>query len=410
MQNSTCVDDASPHVVIIGGGIAGLTAAEELRKLSPQSGITLISEERHLPYYRLSLTRYLAGAIGKAKLIIHPEEWYTARNIRLLQGKTVTNVSPDDKTVLLCDGTRLAYDKLIFATGALPFIPPIPGSQLKNVVTVRTVTDADCILEQIRTPGTCLCIGGGVLGLEIAGAIAKQGIPVQVLEGAPWLMPRQLNQTAGQLLQHYMESVGVQVLTGVQVTAITGQERSEAVLLKDGRILPADLVIIAAGVRPNTALLQAAGIAVRKGLPVNDQMQSTCSDIYAAGDVTEHCDTVYGLWPVAQSQGKTAARNALGLQEDFTPLPASSSLKVLDIDLFSIGDIAPSAGDGQFEHQQDGAYYMFLLRQDRIAGSIVLGDQPAALRIKKAVEQGDIFPADTYPDAAALARHFSAKA
>ena len=387
------------HIIIIGGGIAGLTAAEELRKLSPTTSITLITEETQPPYYRLNLTRYLSHAIDSTSLPIYSLDWYEQNRIKLITNTKVANIHCADRTVELSDKTLLSYDKLITAMGAHPFVPPIPGNTLTNVVTVRTVADAEYILSKINKIDSCICIGGGILGLETAGAIAKSGIKVQLLEGSEWLMPRQLNKAGASLLKAHIEAAGVQVLTNIRVKEITGTERCEAVLLESGEHLPAQLVILAAGVRPNTHLPRKAGLEVNSGLVVDNHMRTSDSCIYAAGDITEHYGTLYGVWNAAQYQGKIAALNALGITAEFGAMPRSNVLKVLSIDMFSIGQITASdASYQQFEKHQDGKYYMFLLRDGKIVGSIVMGDKAMSLKVKHAVEKNARFTPDSCYD------------
>lgn len=389
-QNSS-VSAGSEQVVIIGGGIAGLTAAEELRQLSPTVGITLITDENCLPYYRLNLTRYLAQAISKAVLEVHPAKWYDEHNITILTEKA-TFIDTANKTVTLVNNQAIPYDKLILAMGSHPFVPPIPGNNLPNVMTLRTIADASRIADKLSSIKSCICIGGGILGLEIAGAVAASGVHVTVLEGAEWLMPRQLNKAAAVFLTNFLETIGVHVRTGSQIKEISGSGQCEGVLLETGEFLPASLVLIAAGVRPNTHLARKAGLDVHHGLVINNYMQTSDPHIYAAGDISEHYGTLYGLWNIAQHQGKVAARNLLGHTTQFGSVPRSNVLKVLQVDLFSIGEITASdASYTQLEKQTGNQYYMFLLRDNKIAGSIILGDKAISLKVKQAVEKESNF-------------------
>ncbi|MDD4601129.1 MAG: FAD-dependent oxidoreductase, partial [Negativicutes bacterium] len=234
------------RILIIGGGIAGLSAAEEIRKHSQTAVITIISNEKQLPYYRLNLTRYLSGDVDKRNLEIHPKEWYDQKNITILHGKEVLNIDANNKEVVLDDQVRVQYDTLIVALGAHPFVPPIPGHQKKNVITVRKIEDADFILNKIGETGSCICIGGGILGLEAAGAIAKNGIKVTLLEGAPWLMPRQLNKRASEILKGHLQKIGIEVRDNVRIKEITGNQECDGVLLETGERLPTKLVMITA--------------------------------------------------------------------------------------------------------------------------------------------------------------------
>ncbi len=385
--------NADLRIVIIGGGIAGLSAAEELRKHATGAIITLVSGESHLPYYRLNLTRYLAGEADRSNLPIYPDQWYQDNRIELLLNREVTDIDKDGKFVILSDGTRIDYDRLLIAMGAHPFIPPIPGTQLENVRSVRRLEDADAILEQAKGARTCICIGGGVLGLETAGALARHGMKVTLLEGSDWLMPRQLNRKAARILKDFLLGIGITVRENSRSAEIKGQKSCEGVLLQTGEFLPADLVIITTGVRPNTYLSRKAGLEVDKGLVVDQHLCTSHPDIFAAGDVTEHHGTLYGLWNVAQYQGKLAAMNALGISTPFGGIPRSNTLKVLGLEMFSIGDFSASdASYQQIEWDEETRYVSLVLRDGRMVGGIVIGDKSLALQVKRAVEKDIRFP------------------
>ena len=387
-------------VVIIGSGIAGLSCAEELRKHSEEMNITLISKETLLPYSRISLTRYLAGEIKKERLPIHSLEYYQEKRINLMLGKEVTQIRKDSKEVQLKDGAVLPYDKLVIASGAQPFVPPMTGKELSNVITVRTLEDADYLLDQIQHLDSCICIGGGILGLETAGAIAKRGIIVTLLECAKWLMPRQLNPKGALLLKEYLDKMGIEAREGVVIEEIIGKDECEGVRLSTGEMIPSKLVVVTAGVRPEAQLASEAGIAIHMGITVDNSMKTSEEDIYAAGDVSEHAGVLYGLWKVAQLQGEAAAQSILGRKSMFEGVPRSTILKVLGLDTFSIGEFLPEEGEYTvYEKELSGQYILFVLRENKIAGSIVMGDKTLPLKIKRAVEAGTAFPAELYDSA-----------
>jgi nitrite reductase (NADH) large subunit len=225
-------------VVVLGAGIAGVSAVEAIRKASPQTRITLVSRENDLPYYRLNLTRYLAGEVDEAALPIHPAAWYNDNGVELLCGAEAGELRLDERAVVLGNGKSLTYDKLILTAGAHPFVPPIPGGQREGVRTVRSWQDARWILEYLRAGMKCVCIGGGVLGVETAGALAKRGADVTLLEGFGWLMPRQLNQAAGRRLAVHLEQIGVRLRAQAKVKEIVGDERVAGVLLEADEQLP----------------------------------------------------------------------------------------------------------------------------------------------------------------------------
>lgn len=384
-------------IVIIGGGIAGLSAAEEIRSNSSGAEITIVSGENHLPYYRVNLTKYLAGQSDRGSLEIYPESWYKERNISLVLGKKAVKVISDKNQVELEDGSYINYDKLILANGAVPFIPPIPGKELKNVLGVRTIEDAEYILDRIKSVDTCICIGGGILGLESAGAIAKSGVKVKLLEGAPWLMPRQLNKKASVILKKYLSDIGIEVMEGVNIKEIFGEEACEGVKLAGGEVIEGSLVVVTAGVRPDITLSKESGLTIDKGLLVDNNMKTSEDNIFAAGDVTEHQGVLYGLWNAAQYQGRIAGMNALGIDSEFKGMPRSTVLKVLGLDMFSIGEFnLPDESYYQFEIEEENKYILFVLKDEKLVGSIIIGDTTLPAKVKTAVEKGMEFKrADT---------------
>lgn len=377
--------------VIIGGGIAGVSAAETIVAQQPDSELVLICGEANLPYFRMNLTRYLAGELEASSLPLHTEEWYSSKHIRLMPDTFVEAIDANNHLVRLQDGRTLGYDKLILATGASPNVPPISGVALSGVQTLRTIEDANRILEATSKKANVVCIGGGLLGLEVAGAIAHSGGNVTVLEAMPWLLPRQLDEPASKNLQARIEALGVKVIVGVKTQAILGDGHVNAVLLEDGRELPADLVVISAGVRPNVDLARQAGAAVNRGIVVDDHMRTSVEDVLAAGDNSEYQGQVYGLWVPAKAQGRIAGLTAVGSDESFNATQPSALLKVMGIDLFSIGKVNPAEGEFVIADELDGHYYSFLFGQGKMLGAILIGDNRLSARLKRAVDKQEDF-------------------
>jgi nitrite reductase (NADH) large subunit len=373
-------------VVIVGAGIAGVSAAEELRKTSPSAEITLISSEGELPYYRISLTHYLAGDIQPEQFAIHPESWYSDKQIDLRLGVEVTAINTVLKTITLSSGDVLDYDRLVLTPGARPFVPPIPGTNLGKVYTLRTRRDADNILA-ICHGARVICIGGGLLGLEAAGALVRQGAKVTVLETLNWLIPRQLNKKAAGIFQVFVERLGISVHTALKIKELRGDGIVKSVLLEDGSEFPADMVIISAGVRANTTLAVQAGVKVNQGIQVDEYMRTSQSGVYSAGDSTEHNGVLYGTWAPALAQGIIAGASAVKESMAFKPLPRSIVLKVLGIDLFSSGSIEPAEGDTLIEQSGTDLYQGFVFHENVLTGAILLGDASASAEVKKAIEE-----------------------
>lgn len=380
--------DSRQTFVIVGAGIAGVSAAESIRKLAPDAKIVLLSKEVDPPYYRLNLTRYLAEEIDAEQLPLHPEAWYHTQGIDLRPSTELLTVDVDQKRLTLRDQEDLAYDKLILTMGSHPFVPPIPGANRENVTVLRTRQDAEHILAQVDSHTRVVVIGGGLLGLEAAGALKGRARTVSVLEGYGWLLPRQLNQAAAVHVERHVQSLGIELFQKVQVKEIVGDERVRAVRLEDGTVIDADLVIISTGVRPNSYVARLAGLEVHNGIVVDNHLQTSAPDIYAAGDVAEHLGMVYGLWSPSQFQGTLAGLNAAGSPSEFLGMPRSNVLKVLGFDMFSIGCITPEDASYQvIEGTVNGQYQSFLFRDSHMVGAILLGDTSQSAHVKHTVEQ-----------------------
>lgn len=377
--------------VIIGGGIAGVSAAEAIREVDKSGRIVLICNEPELPYYRMNLTRYLAGDINVSSLPLHPEDWYRANSVELMLNTVVDSINPANREVHIAGNSTIQYDKLILANGAQPFVPPFPGRELKGVWTVRTHSDADNILYCCSLKMRVVCIGGGLLGLENAGALAKRGADVTVIETFDWLLPRQLPKEGGKQLEKLILKMGVKVVTGGKVKAMRGDEVVEAVSFEDGTELPASLVLITTGVASDTKLAKATGLKVNKGVVVDEYMRTSEPDIYAAGDNTECNGKLYGLWAPAKAQGIVAGHNAAGKEDVFPELPPSAKLKVLGIDLFSIGQITPSEPQDLLISDATGENYTgYVLRNGKLIGASLLGDVSLAAEAKAAINSGTL--------------------
>ncbi len=375
------------HIVVIGGGVAGISAAEAARKADPAAEISVLSREADLPYYRLNLTRYLAGEISADALPIHPLAWYDDNRIALHLSTELQTIDPERRRLQLRDRGTIAYDRLILAMGAHPFVPAIPGINRENVYTLRLRTEAEALLA-MSVPGlNCVVVGGGILGLEAAGALARHGVKVTLLESFHWLLPRQLNRAAGQRLAEHVRSLGIEFFPGTQIKQVDGDEQVRSVLLATGEVIPAELVLITAGVRSNTYLARLAGLDVHNGIIVNNALVTSDPDIYAVGDVCEHQGISYGTWAPAQFQGSIAGMNAAGAAATFAGIPRSNLLKVLGVDLFSIGNVHPD--DGSFltcERQEQESYSYFVFRDSRLVGAILLGDAALSATLKKLIE------------------------
>lgn len=388
--------DSNNRIVIAGGGIAGLTAAEQARITSPASEITLISKEKKLPYYRLNLTRYIAGEVTYDVLPVHPEAWYEDNNIKILTDSEVVDVDAKESNVKLNNGETINYDRLILTAGSHPFIPPVQGAELKGVTTLRFFDDANYILSKTVKPCSVVIVGGGVLGLETAGALKSRNkeLKITIIEGFDYLMPRQLNKKAADYLLTHLDTLGINVITGTSVQQIRGSEQVEEIVTGNGDVIPADLVVFSVGVRPNRYLAGYCGLKVNNGVIVNDNMETSVPGIYAAGDITEHRGVLYGLWNAAMFQGKIAGMNAAGKKTGFGGIPRSNTLKVLDVNIFSIGNFTPCDGSCIIIEDEDTDRYAYILFRDgKIEGAIFYGDTSESALVKTAIEEKTSLPA-----------------
>lgn len=374
--------------VVVGAGIAGISAAESIRQASPAAKITVLSKEEELPYFRLNLTRYLAGEIGADVLPLHSKDWYEEQHINLRLGTAVDTLELNDGRVTVFDGEPVSFDRLILAAGSHPFIPPIVGSHRDGVVSLRTVGDADAILEAARKGARCLVLGGGLLGLETAGALAKQGAEVHVIEGFAWLLPRQLDPRGGEILAQHVEAKKIKLHLDAKTKEVVGDECVRGVDIEGRGVVEGELLVMATGVRSNSYLARKAGLEVNQGVVVDNHLCTSHRHVYAAGDIAEHRGVVYGTWGPSQYQGSIAGMNAAGEATEFGGIPRSNTLKVLGVDMFSIGVVTPS--DASYEEKvhetDDGKYFRFLFRDSVLVGAILLGDAKLTATVTRLVE------------------------
>jgi nitrite reductase (NADH) large subunit len=305
-----------------------------------------------------------------------------------MQGDCVA-IDRSAKEVVLRDERRITYDRLILANGSHPFVPPLLGATREGVHTFRTLQDTKALLAHAAPGKRCVCIGGGLLGLEAAGALRKRGCEVVVLEGFGWLLPRQLAEPAGRMLQSHLVGLGIEVHCDVRVKELVGDECVRAVKLHDDTEIAADFVVLATGVRPNSYLARRCGLEVEKGVVVNDRMETSDPSIYAVGDLVEHRGQVPGLWPFSYAHGAVAGANAAGGSAEFHGMPASNQLKVLDVHAFSVGQIQPLDGSYRLHESTDeGGYVRLVCRDGRLVGANLYGDATLAAELREAVESG----------------------
>ncbi|MBZ9758023.1 nitrite reductase large subunit NirB [Mesorhizobium sp. ESP6-5] len=365
-------------LVIIGNGMAPGRMLEHLLEQAPgRYAVTIFNAEPRVNYDRIMLSPVLSGEKAYEEIIIHGDGWYIANDITLYKGHKIMAIDRQAKTVTSDHGVTEPYDKLFIATGSVPFIIPVPGHNLPGVLTYRDLDDVQAMMLAAQSRAKAVVIGGGLLGLEAAAGLNAQGMDVTVLHVMPTLMERQLDPAAGYLLQRAVEQRGIKVVTKANTQAITGNGKVERVELADGTTIPATLVVMAVGIRPNAALAKDAGIAVNRGIVVDAGMRSNDPDIYALGECAEVGGMVYGLVAPLYEMARVAAHQLAGDETAaFVHMDTPTKLKVTGIDLFSLGDFAD--GDDRQEivlrDASAGVYKRLVLRDDRIIGTVLYGE------------------------------------
>ncbi|AKJ63469.1 FAD-dependent oxidoreductase [Kiritimatiella glycovorans] len=379
------------RVVVIGAGVAGLTAAEMIRDRDPDAEITLLSDERELPYYRLNLTRFLAGDCPEENLPIHPAAWYDEKKIDLRLETRASELDAEKKEVRTEDGETFGWDRVILATGAAPAVPPVEGTGLDGIHTLRSADDARAIRAAVGEGLKCICVGGGILGLEIAGALNRQGADVTLLEMHDHLMPRQLNATAGDLMADFCRARGIDIRTGVSAKRFAGEGAVRGVELNSGEKLDTGLVLINIGIRSRTGLAAEQGMACGRGVTVDDRLRAGLDGVYAVGDACEHRGVKYEAWDPARYQGHIAGLNAAGVDTQFGGIPRQHVLKVLGCPMMSVGRFEAEEGDLVIEDGAERPYRRFVFRDRHLAGCVLLGDTALSENVREAIESGRDF-------------------
>jgi nitrite reductase (NADH) large subunit len=367
-------------LVMVGNGMAGVRTIEELLKLAPEAyEITVFGAEPHANYNRIMLSPVLAGEQRIADIMLNDEEWYARHGITLHLGKRVVRIDRARRIVATEDGIEAEYDRLLLATGSQPFMLPVPGRELDGVLSYRDIGDTNAMIEASARYTDAVVIGGGLLGLEAANGLKLRGMRVTVVHLPQWLMERQLDPVAGGMLRETLEARGLRFALGRNTKALLGDEtgRVRAVQFDDGSEIPAQLVVMAVGIRPNTALAEAAGLFCQRGIVVNDTMQTYDPRIYAVGECVNHRGTAYGLvaplFEMAQVAANHLANFGIGRYRGSV---TSTKLKVTGIDLFSAGDFMGGDGDEEIllSDPLSGVYKKLVIRDDKLIGACLVGD------------------------------------
>jgi len=373
--------------LIVGNGAAGTFAAEEIRKQDPEGKITILTNEDMPFYYRIRLNDFVAGEVKPKQLQAKKDSWYEESRIDLQLNTQVIDADPEKKVVKTDTGQELSYDKLLLATGSYSFVPPIKGAEKKGVFTLRSMQDARDIRSWAQAIEKVVVIGGGLLGLEAGNGLRKLGKEVTVVEVFPRLLPRQLDIEGGNRLQEIMEGMGFRFRLGRKTDSILGDDQVQEVILDNEERLPAQMVVISAGVRPNMNLANALGLETDKGIKVDEYLMTSQQDIFAAGDVAQFKDIPYGIWPAAMEQGKMAGRNMAGEKVEYTGTTMATTLKVAGIDLASAGEIDVEGNYENVVESTKETYKKLVIDNNRVIGCILLGDSSQFSKITKLMDQ-----------------------
>jgi nitrite reductase (NADH) large subunit len=372
----------SEPLVIVGNGMAAARLVDELAKTAlGRYAVAVIGEEPRLAYNRVLLSSVLAGETGSHEIELRPAEWWRHRGVTVRYGYRVTEIDTGRRELKIEGEESMEYSKLILATGSTPLRLNVPGADLAGVHTFRDTRDVDLLLTLAAAKKRVVVVGGGLLGLEAAYGLAKAGATVTLLHLMDRLMERQLDAPAADLLKTLVERKGIRILLNASTARIHGDGHVEAVELADGSRIEADAVIFAAGIKPNVSLAKEAGIAVNRGVVVNDVMQTSSSDIFALGECAEHRGTCYGLVEPAYEQARVLARHLAGRSAAYQGSVVSTNLKVSGVSVFSAGDFMGGEGSESLvlSDRRRGTYKKLVIADGRLTGAVLIGDTVDAL-------------------------------
>ena len=369
-------------LVIVGNGMAAARLVDELARCAlGRYAIAVIGDEPRLAYNRVLLSSVLAGEATSEEIELKPASWWRHHGVTLRYGSVATAIDIGNREVTIANGTRVAYSKLVLATGSSALRLNVPGADLPGVHTFRDSHDVGRLLELAARKSRVVVVGGGLLGLEAAYGLAKAGASVTLIHLMDRLMERQLDAPAAALLKTLVERKGISIVLNANTACINGTDKVEGVILTDGRVIAADAVIFAAGIRPNVALAGDAGIAVNRGIVVNDQLQTATPDIYALGECAEHRGVCYGLVEPAYEQARVLARHLAGGVAAYGGSVLATNLKVSGVSVFSAGDFIGAEGSDALvlTDARRGTYKKLVISDGRLTGAVLVGDTQDAL-------------------------------
>lgn len=380
------------NFVIVGSGVAAVSAANAIRARNEVASITLISKEASYPYYRPALSDLIVKDVPTEEFYLNPEAYYAEKNITLKLSTTVESLDATNKSLVLSDGITMSYDKLILATGSSNFIPPIKGANAEGVFSIKDKEDALALREYAKGKSKAVIIGGGVLGLEAADALQELGLQITVIEAAPRIMPRQLEESASAFMQNILATKNINLITEASAQEIVANSNKVTGVKVNNELIEADLVVISVGVRANTGLAVSANITVDRGIVVNENMQTSVADIYACGDVAQFEGISTNLWAPAIEQGKVAGTNAVGDVATFANQVEPLSLIAFDTEMFSVGTF-PTENMESYQVMMDsnpatGLFKKLYFKDNHLVYGVLFKDISKANVVLNGVSQG----------------------
>lgn len=380
-------------ILIIGSGIAGVSAAEAARKQNDDCEIIMFTDETNLPVHRPSLPRVVVQPDDLKRVFVHDQAWFDERRIDVRLDTPVASVDAEKKVIRLEDGTEHAYDKLILATGSRSFVPPIKGSDIEGVFTLWTFEDAMAISDYAKKASSAVVIGGGLLGLEIAHALSQRKLHTTILERGDALLSRQLDERSSAMFLEQVERVGVEVMFNANTEEILADEagKVKGLRLDDGRVIDCDLVMISTGVRARVEVMEDEPIEIDRRFVVNERLETNLPDIYAAGDCAVMNGQWYGLWSVSTREGRVAGANAAGGDETCVIPPPPYIVNTMETRIASAGDVSPDDPEVSSRIHFDEAQLTYDRRNflgDQLTGYILLGDTTPFSMLSRELQQG----------------------
>jgi len=378
------------RIVIVGTGIASVTAIKAIRELDLDSEIYLIGEEKFYPYNRIRLSKGIFDDLEENNILLQKKEWYEQNRVKIFINSKVMNINTDSLELILGDGSKVKYDKLLISTGARNNTPPIDGIGKDGSYTLRSLNDALNIKDSLNASEQVIVIGGGIQGLEIAFILHQNGKTVTIVELQSRLMPLQLDHKASEILKNIVQSYGIEVLNNTSVKKITGDAKVAGILTYDDAELKCDMVVYSTGIKPNKELTENSKIQAERGIVVNNKMQTNIENIYAAGDVAQVDNKIIGLWNIAIAQGKVAGYNIAGNETLYKKITPVTTLNAFGISLFSMGCIDESESTNALTDEDVNLkiYKKIFIKDNNIIGAIVIGDMKRSPLLKSAIEKG----------------------